>query len=135
MTLNPQWKMGLGLAGIFVLGAIGGSLVTLKATQMALRRAANPDHWEALVMKRLSKRLDLTSVQQAQIQPLVAQATQEVRVLRAEMVAKASSSIRSVREKIEPLLTPAQRQEMEKAAQERQQKLQHYFPPLGSIDK
>ncbi len=110
-------KLTTGVVLIFLVGALAGSLGTMIHFKHRLDRFSQggppPQAMTAMMMKRLSRDLDLTDAQQAEVRKIVASLQEDVssirRQIQPEMEAMNDKSFASIRE----LLDPEQKQKLE----------------------
>lgn len=129
MTMNRTLKATLLCTGIFVAGAIGGSMVTLRHARGNLppppRRSGAEDFGR--MQHRQFDKLGLSPEQSAKIKPIVDAGVEELRRLRRESFKQTSAVIEKMEAQVAKELTPEQRQklaELQKAQRERIQKWQ-----------
>ncbi len=135
--MKKPWKIILAFGGIFVAGAIVGGFVTLRmhppptVIMPAIRLEPAPAQVSPHMIRRLTQRLELSAEQQEQIRPIIGTAEREVQRLRRESLHETMAVSRQMYEHIAPLLTPEQKENLdrmqqealERMAQERQQRL------------
>lgn len=107
-----HWKAILVVVGIFALGMAAGSLITVR---VAGRAAHRPQAVEEMVVRRLSRRLDLDQTQQAQVREIVRAGREELRPLRREMAAVLEQSVVKTR----AILRPGQVEKFDKLVADR----------------
>lgn len=124
-----HWKAILAVAGIFLLGALAGGLVTARVIQRRAQHMAHRPHAvEEMIVRRLSWRLGLDEAQRMQLRAIVRDGQQEMQPLRREMEAvleRAASQTRLI-------LRPEQREKFDKFAGARRAKWGG--PPAGAGD-
>lgn len=117
---NP-WKLIALLAGIFVLGATTGTLVTMRVLRPSpgpLRPPPSAEIWSAKHVKRLVDELGVTPDQVEKIRPVVARRMLELFKLRARFLDN-NHALREVMEReVAEFLTPEQRAKYEQMNRE-----------------
>lgn len=95
--------------------------------------AANPDGhaghrggWggDENMVEHLTKKLDLTPAQQAQVQPIVDQAKPQLQAIHQEAMQKAKAVMEQSMAQLRPMLTPDQQQKLDAMRAGHEQKLQ-----------
>jgi Spy/CpxP family protein refolding chaperone len=84
-------------------------------------------HW----MMHLAERLNLTSDQQAKIEPILADAANRIQALHRDEVDRIAKIMDSANQQIEPLLTPAQQEELKQIRREREHAFSGHMGPGG----
>ncbi len=116
--MSPKLKPRLLLGGIFVIGVVTGSALTIG---LAPRFLHPPQHnMRANWMDRLTNRLHLTPDQQAKIQPILADADTKFQALLHDERQHGSQIFKDADDQIEAILTPDQQVELKKMEAERE---------------
>jgi hypothetical protein len=118
-----HWKLWIGITLVFILGGVAGSLVTgyvLKEHEHGFSH--NPARRTAFIVDRLTRKLDLSEAQKAEIEKIV-QKTEEkshARFMshREEMRAIRNEGIAEIRRG----LTPEQQEKMDQLRREFEKK-------------
>jgi hypothetical protein len=115
-----NWKAWIWVIAIFVsgmiLGVIAGHLVTVKKAQEAAR---DPEVRRQMIVKRLSRKLDLTEDQRKSVDAIVADAQVSIRDLRKEVEPRFSEIIRNSERQITEVLNAEQQEEFRKLMEEK----------------
>jgi len=83
--MNKPWKLVLLLTGIFLVGAVSGGIVGLRMPRTVVPPPQPPpEKWADLHLKKALGRLELTSAQLVEIEPIVRQRMKELGELRAK---------------------------------------------------
>jgi Spy/CpxP family protein refolding chaperone len=115
-TLKPWLIMAL----IFGVGMVaGGSLVVAFHSGASRNPPGAVQEFRAHWMMHLSHRLNLTADQQTKIQPIVADAIDQIQKLHNEEIDKLGQIMDQANEKIEPILTADQQARLKEMMQER----------------
>ncbi len=125
--MNKPWKMVLILAGIFVLGGITGSFVTLRIGHQWMARRPGPEQWAPNHLKRLVDRLDLNPEQTEQIRPIVHRNMEEMNRLRNESMAETRRIFERMEREISEKLTPEQRTKFEQMNKEFRERARRFM--------
>ncbi|MCU0783941.1 MAG: hypothetical protein MUF81_07810 [Verrucomicrobia bacterium] len=118
-------KITVSLLALFGLGAATGAV---GARRLAPRWAFGPaglpieERWSNARFEEYRTRLNLTPAQVAAIAPRFRQFGQDMRQLREDLRGRFTSSLRDLNENITRELTPEQRKELWRLAQERWQR-------------
>ncbi len=84
-------------------------------------------HW----MTHLAERLKLTAEQQAKIEPILADAANQIQALHRDEVERIAKIMDSANQQIEPLLTSAQQEQLKQIRSERQHAFSGHMGPGG----
>jgi Spy/CpxP family protein refolding chaperone len=84
-------------------------------------------HW----LTHLSQRLNLTAEQQAKIEPILNDAANQIQALHRDEVERIAKIMDSANQQIEPLLTPAQQEQLKQIRSERQHAFSGHMGPGG----
>jgi Spy/CpxP family protein refolding chaperone len=109
------WVVAVFLAGV-ALGLVGGHLLALKKTREVVR---NPEVRRQMIVKRLSRKLDLTDDQRKSIEAIIADAQVSIRDLRQEVQPRFEDVIQNAERQISEVLTAEQQEEFRKFMAER----------------
>jgi len=83
--MNKPWKLVLLLVGIFLVGAVSGTIVGLRTPRAAVPPPQPPpEKWADLHLKKALGKLELTPAQLAEIEPIMRQRMKELGDLRAQ---------------------------------------------------
>lgn len=118
-------KIAASLFALFGLGAAAGVVATRQlapATAPASARTPVEERWSNARFEEYRNRLNLTSQQVAAIAPHFRQFGQDMRQLREDLRGRFAASFRDLNENIARDLTPEQRKELWRLAQERWQR-------------
>jgi Spy/CpxP family protein refolding chaperone len=130
--MSPKFKPWLLLGGIFVIGVVTGSALTIGLGPHFMHGSGERDmrkHW----MAHLTAELNLTADQQAKIQPILADAEGKIQALRHEQVEHGYEIFKAADEQISALLTPDQKVELQKMEAEREKMFAGHMHPPGSM--
>lgn len=122
--LRLNWKMLACVIGIFIAGALAGSLVTAGVIRHMIAKRLNPANWNALIMHKMERRLHLSPEQEAKVAPIVQQAVSDLRATRFEALARTATTISQLKSSLAPILTPDQQKEFDRLLLKRQQRRQ-----------
>lgn len=110
-----RWKSILLLALVFfagvVLGVAGTRAVTRHLTRMAI---AHPERVQFVIERSLTRRLHLTTDQQAQLHDILTDTRTQMKTLREEFRPKVQAIYLDTDTKIDAILTPDQQAKYEK---------------------
>lgn len=121
-----RWKFRTGIVLVFVLGIVIGGLGTGWWFAHGYDVFRGPrDRVEAHIMKRLSRDLDLTDAQQAEIRPLVHDIAGQLQAIRDRIAPDILHSIDAGMARIRPKLTPKQYERLEHRYRELQERWKH----------
>ncbi|MEZ5275919.1 MAG: hypothetical protein R3F07_06030 [Opitutaceae bacterium] len=106
MSSTEKFKITLYLVAIFLVGCVAGGFAAL-----ALKRPPGPPNITNLTdrqMQRMTSELALSEEQAEAIRPIVAQISEEIRVVRRESMAQFARIYDEMVQRIEAELTPEQ---------------------------
>jgi Spy/CpxP family protein refolding chaperone len=132
--MSPKLKSWLLLGGIFVIGVVTGSALTIG---LGPRFAHAPERGEMKqrMMAHLTKRLNLTPDQQAKIQPIVDDADGKMQALLHEDRQRSAEIFKDADEQIAALLTPDQQADLKSLEAEREKMFHGKFGHGGHEDQ
>lgn len=107
--MNKPWKVWLVLVGVFLAGAVAGGFTALWAAKKLVPKRGGAEHFVQMHLQRLSRELQLTAQQRAEVETILKETSDELRTLRREISAISTR----MDARIEPLLTPEQRTRFE----------------------
>jgi Spy/CpxP family protein refolding chaperone len=133
--MSSKLKPWLVLGVIFIVGILTGSALTISLAPYFVHPPGEQQmkrHW----MEHLVQRLDLTTDQQAKIQPIVADAESRIALLHRDEMERGSQIFKAAHDQIAALLTPEQQAELKKMESDRERKfLDHmHSGPSGPHD-
>jgi Spy/CpxP family protein refolding chaperone len=127
LKLKP-WAV---LTVIFIVGAITGSALTIGLGSHFMHSPGPRDmkrHW----MAHLTHDLNLTTDQQARIQPILADAETKIQALHRDEIERGSQILKATDDQISTLLTDAQKTELQKMEEEREKMFSGHMRPWGA---
>jgi Spy/CpxP family protein refolding chaperone len=130
--MSPKFKPWLLLGGIFVIGVVTGSALTIGLGPHFMHGPREHDlkkQW----MSHLTRELNLTADQQAKIEPILADADGKIQALHHEQVEHGYEIFKAADEQISALLTPDQKVELQKMEAEREKMFSGHMHPAGSM--
>ena len=128
--MSSQLKPWLLLGGIFIVGIVTGSALTIGLASHFMHPPGEQQlrsHW----MMRLTERLNLTADQQAKIQPILTDAATRIQALHRDEVGRGSQIFKAANDQISALLTPEQQVELQKMESEREKMFSGHMHPWG----
>ena len=112
-----RWVAWLAVVGLFlvgiVIGAVGSQIYQARPTAPPWAARGGRDHppRHLRFLHRLERRLDLTDEQSRRIAAVLEESRSEGAAIRREVAPRVEAQMRRARERIEEILTPAQREE------------------------
>lgn len=109
-------KIISGVVLIFILGAISGALGTyiFYETRVEPYKKGGHERRHEVIMKRLSRQLDLDREQYDQVGAVMQEISSEIRLVRAQYRPQIETILEQGQEKIRKILRPEQREKYEK---------------------
>jgi len=129
--MSSQLKSWLLLEVIFIVGIVTGSALTIGLAPHFMHPPGEQQMKHHL-MAHLVKRLNLTTDQQAKIQPIVADAESKIQSLQRDEVERGSQIFKAANEQISALLTPEQKVELQKMESEREKMFSGHMRSRGA---
>jgi Spy/CpxP family protein refolding chaperone len=117
--MSSKLKVWLLLTIIFIVGAFTGAALTIGLAPRFLHPPGEMPTRHHL-MAYFVKRLNLTTDQQAKIQPIVTDAETRIQALHHEEVERGSQIFKEASDKIATILNPDQKVELQKMESERE---------------
>jgi Spy/CpxP family protein refolding chaperone len=128
--MSSKVKSWLLLAVIFIVGIVTGSALTI-GLGAHFKHQPGAQQMKHHLMAHLVKRLNLTTDQQAKIQPIVADTESKIQSLQRDEVERGSQIFKAANEQISALLTPEQKVELQKMESEREKMFSGHMRPWG----
>jgi Spy/CpxP family protein refolding chaperone len=124
-----NWKAIAGVMLVFTLGAVCGGLVTHLVHRSRMERfvGGGPVAREELLVKRLTRQLDLDPRQLEQIKPIVHETQESISRIRQLSRPQVEGLLEESQRQISAVLRPEQREKFEKIIAERKK----HRPPRG----
>lgn len=121
-----RWKFRIGIVLVFVVGLVIGSLGTGWWFYHGFHDFRGPrTRVEAQIMKRLSRYLDLTDGQRADLAAIVHDVSNRLEEIRARTEPEVTKALEDGMARIKPKLDPGQYEKLEKRYQEMRRRWEH----------
>jgi len=127
MNALDRWKIVLTLIAIFVAGAVTGGFFTIRAVKYETSRRSEERLEMPFAVDRWLARLHLTPDQDQKLRPIIEQADNELRNLRALDLREIEGILDRAQDRMNPVLTPDQRERLRQMLEERKQRLGQWF--------
>ena len=124
MNAVDRWKVVLTLIAIFVAGGVTGGFLTIRAMKYEMPRRSETPPGTAFAMDRWRARLHLTPEQDEKLSPIMQQADNELRNLRALDLREIEGILDRAQERMNPILRSDQQQRLRQIVEERKQHLE-----------
>ena len=121
MNPTPKRRAALYLAAVFAAGLIAGGLAGFALARRWPPPPPSPEHMAGHIRSRLTSDLRLTETQTQQIAPVVDELVRQMQVEHESTVERMVQIIRESHQRMEPFLTPEQREKFRRIQQEREQ--------------
>jgi len=128
--MSSQIKPWLLLGGIFVVGIITGSALTI-GWSAYFKHPPGEAQMKHHLMAGLTEQLKLTADQQAKIEPILADTGAKIQAIHHQEVGSVSQILKAADQQISALLTPEQQVEFQKIAAEREKMFSGHMHPWG----
>ena len=115
------------LVAIFVSGAVTGGFLTIRAMKYEMARRSEPPPGTAFAIDRWRARLHLTPNQDEKVRPIMQQADNELRNLRAVDLRETEGILDRAQERANAVLTPDQQQRLRQMLEDWKQRLKRPF--------
>jgi len=135
MNTTPKGKALFYMAAIFAIGllagGVAGGLTGYRFGTQRLSRPPTAEQMAASVKQRLQQELRLTAEQERQIAPMVDDFVVEMSAVHSNTVERAVTIIRSMHQRATEVLTPEQRDSLQRMQQEREAEFRRAAHPPG----
>ena len=119
-----RWKSILGVLMVFLLGAVGGAAVEHRVDRQRIdavlygRGGATVD----LIVRRLSRSLDLDSAQREKTRAIVAETHRDIVEIRKPVQGRIEAAIERSRARVREILRPDQQEKFDRIQAERRKR-------------
>ncbi len=119
-----RWKSILGVLLVFLLGALAGAAIEHRVDRhrvdavLSGRGGATVD----LIVRRLSRSLDLDRAQQEQVRAIVTETHREIAEIRKPVQARTEAAIDGSRARVRAILRPDQQEKFDRIQAERRKR-------------
>jgi len=127
MNATDRWKIVLTLIAIFVAGAVTGAFLTIRAMKYEMPRRIVVPPGTPFSVNRWLAHLHLTPDQDQKLRPIIEQADNELRNLRALDLREIEGILDRAQDRMNAVLTPDQRERLRQMLEERKQRLEQWF--------
>ena len=127
MNATDRWKIVLTLFAIFVAGAVTGGFLTIRAMKYEMPRRIEVPPGTPFSVDRWLAHLHLTPDQDQKLRPIIEQVDNELRNLRALDLREIEGILDRAQDRMNPVLTPGQRERLRQMLEERKQRLEQWF--------
>ena len=131
MNSSLKWKLAVAFVIVFAAGVATGAM--FGAFHLRRHVVLGPPHSGDVggrMKEHLRRALDLTSEQEAKIQPIVESTSTKLEAIRIETAERVRTVMEDSKREIAPFLTPDQQKKLEKLeAEHRKVMLHHGFGP------
>jgi len=127
MNATDRWKIVLTLIAIFVAGAVTGGFLTIRAMKYEMPRRIEVPPGTLFSLDRSIAHLHLTPDHDQKLRPIIEQADNELRNLRALDLREIEGILDRVQDRMNAVLTPDQQERLQQMLEERKQRLEQWF--------
>jgi len=120
MKLMTYWKVILALAVVSLCSGLIGAAVALRIQNHQLAPQSDGSQATEVFVDRLVKNLKLTPAQQKQIRPILEHGQSEIHTISTNAIHQTFQVRKQVEAEVSPLLTPEQRQRLQKITERRE---------------
>lgn len=119
-----RWKSILGVLLVFLLGALAGAAVVHRYDRQSVEAvlSGKGDATAELVVRRLSRSLDLDPAQRDQVRAIVTETRREIAEIRQPVQARIDAALESSRGRVRALLRPDQQEKFDRIQSERRKR-------------
>ena len=119
-----RWKSILGVLLVFLLGALAGAAVVHRYDRQSVEAvlSGKGDATAELVVRRLSRSLDLDPAQRDQVRAIVTETRREIAEIRKPVQARIDAALESSRGRVRALLRPDQQEKFDRIQSERRKR-------------
>ena len=119
-----RWKSILGVLLVFLLGALAGAAVVHRYDRQSVEAvlSGKGDATAELIVRRLSRSLDLDPAQRDQVRAIVTETRREIAEIRQPVQARIDAALESSRGRDRALLRPDQQEKFDRIQSERRKR-------------
>jgi hypothetical protein len=123
-----NWKAILGVCLIFTLGGVAGSLLTVHIITKRIQRIVlgGPQAVNQIVVKRLTKRLDLDADQSGKLMDIIVGARKEIRTARVQIAPQLKQIMDDSESKVRAMLKPEQQKKFDEVLENNKERLARF---------
>ena len=105
-----NWKAITGVCLVFILGVLAGGLITYHVITKRIQRIVfgGPQVVNELIVRRLTRRLDLDASQSSQLMDIIVETRNEIKPLRAQIAPQVKDILTDTEKKVRAMLKPEQ---------------------------
>jgi hypothetical protein len=113
MIARTSWRISLCLVALIVASGLAGTMVGRRWTRADMARRDNPETWHESALRTFAHTVKPTPDQRQKIQTALDSAVAELKVIRADTIARSTNVIWRLVAEVERELTPEQRRAFE----------------------
>jgi uncharacterized membrane protein len=119
-----RWKSILGVLLVFLLGALAGAAVVHRYDRQSVEAvlSGKGEATAELIVRRLSRSLDLDPAQRDQVRAIVTETRREIAEIRKPVQARIDAALESSRGRVRALLRPDQQEKFDRIQSERRKR-------------
>jgi uncharacterized membrane protein len=119
-----RWKSILGVLLVFLLGALAGAAVVHRYDRQSVEAvlSGKGEATAELIVRRLSRSLDLDPAQRDQVRAIVTETRREIAEIRKPVQARIDAALESSRGRVRALLRPGQQEKFDRIQSERRKR-------------
>lgn len=123
-----NWKAIIGVCLVFVLGGAAGSLITCRIITKRIQRITQggPQAVNQIIVRRLTKRLDLDTSQRDQLMDIVIDTRKQLRALRVQISPQLQEIMTGAEQKVRATLKPDQQKKFNEVLENNKEHLARF---------
>jgi len=123
-----NWKAIAGVCLVFLLGGVAGALLTRLVIVNRIQRivVGGPQAVNQLVVRRLTKRLDLDSGQRDQLMDIIVATRKEIRTARTQITPQLKTIMTDGESKVRAMLKPDQQKKFDEVIENNKERLARF---------
>ncbi len=123
-----NWKAIVGVCLVFALGMVSGGLVTVRVITKRIQRIAQggPQAVNQIIVRRLTKRLDLDSSQSGKLMDIIVDTRKDIRSAREQISPQLKQIMDDSESKVRALLNPEQQKKFDEVLAENKQRIERF---------
>lgn len=129
--MKKKWQVILVFVGVFLAGAVVGSVVSVRYVREMARQRRAPDQFAPQMMKRFAEHLDLTPEQRAKIIPIVNRCSDSIRTLRRQGLSETAALMERMHEDVSRELNGEQREKLNEMRERQRQRFREWTSGRG----
>lgn len=123
-----NWKAIAGVCLVFVLGMVAGGFLTVHVITKRIQRIVQggPQAVNQIIVKRLTKRLDLDADQSSKLMDILVDARKDIRSARAQISPQLKQIMDDSESKVRAMLKPEQQKKFDEVLENNKERIARF---------